>query len=85
MVKFSFLNRMNGSGIRAHLAGLVAGCILPIAAVAVFLILNFYQDQKVQLENNATSRARALMMLLDRDFASTQAALQALGLSLIHI
>ncbi|MEI7537431.1 MAG: sensor domain-containing diguanylate cyclase [Comamonadaceae bacterium] len=81
MVKFSFLNRMNGSGIRAHLAGLVAGCILPIAAVAVFLILNFYQDQKVQLENNATSRARALMMLLDRDFASTQAALQALGTS----
>jgi len=79
--QFSFLKGMKRQGIRLHLAGLVAGCVLPIAAVAVFLILNFYQHERIQLENNATSRARALMMLLDRDFSSAQATLQALGTS----
>ena len=72
---------MKSLGIRGHLAGLVAGCILPIAAVAVFLIQNLYEIERVQLTNSATSRARTLGVLIERDFASTQAALQVLGTS----
>ena len=72
---------MKSLGIRGHLAGLVAGCILPIAAVAVFLIQNLYEIERVQLTNSATSRARTLGVLIEHDFASTQAALQVLGTS----
>ena len=78
MPRFSGLKTL---GIRWHLAGLVAGCILPLAAVSVFLILNFYEREQIQLQNSATSRARALMAQVDQDFARTQAALQVLGTS----
>ncbi len=79
--RFAFLKKMSSRGIRAHLAGLVVGCLLPVAAVAIFLTVDFYRQQQTELTVNATSRARALMSAVDRDFASTQAALQALGTS----
>jgi len=72
---------MKALGIRWHLAGLVAGCVLPIAAVSVFLILNYYELEREQLAISATSRARALSFMLDQDFARTEAALRVLGTS----
>lgn len=68
-------------GIRMSLAALVVGCILPIAVVAAFLISNFYGHERTQLTTNALSRARAMSSVVDRDFATTQAALQALSTS----
>ena len=68
-------------GIRWHLAGLVAGCVLPIAVVAVFLILNYYEIEQKQLTDSATSRARALSTMLDQDLSRTEAALRVLGTS----
>lgn len=63
------------------LAGLVIGCILPIAVVAAFLIFNFYEHEQKQLTINAITQARSMISAVDRDFASTQAALQVLGTS----
>ena len=68
-------------GIRWHLAGLVAGCVLPIAAVSVFLILNYYELERHQLTSSATARARALTLILDQDIARTEAALRVLATS----
>ena len=60
---------------------LVVGCILPLAFVSAFLIFNFYEHEQDQLINNGISRARAMIYAVDRGFASTQAALQALATS----
>lgn len=68
-------------GIRMSLAMLVVGCILPIALVAAFLIHNFYGHERTQLTTNAISRARAMVSVVDRDFANVQAALLALSTS----
>jgi|GEM_PF-1402527 len=72
---------MKALGIHWHLAGLVAGCVLPIAAVSVFLILNYYELERAQLAISARSRARALRFMLDQDFGRTEAALRVLGTS----
>ncbi len=72
---------MKALGIRWHLAGLVVGCILPMAAVSVFLILNYYELERNQLTVSATARARALTVMLDQDIARTEAALRVLGTS----
>ena len=75
------LTGMKALGIRWHLAGLVAGCVLPIAAVSVFLIFNYYELDRSQLTESATSRARSLSSMLDQDLARTEAALRVLGTS----
>ena len=62
-------------GVRLSLAVIVVGCILPIAVMAAFLIFDFYEHEQTQLTMNAISRARAMTSVVDRDFASTQAAL----------
>jgi hypothetical protein len=49
--------------------------------MAAFLIFNFYEHEQTQLTINAVSRARAMTSVVDRDFASTQAALLALSTS----
>ncbi|CAN5423982.1 hypothetical protein BH11PSE11_BH11PSE11_01750 [soil metagenome] len=63
------------------LAVIVVGCILPLSFVAAYLIFNFYENQHDQLGKAAISRARAIITVVDRDFASTEAALLALSTS----
>ena len=81
MFSFPFSNRRHTPSVRASIASLVIGCVLPIAFVSGVLILDYYRYQYVQLTGNAISRARAMMSVVDHDFSSTQAALQALGTS----
>lgn len=81
MNRHPFLKGVRGPGIRMSLAVLVVGCILPMAVVAAFLIFDFYKHEQNQLTSNAISRARAMISVVDRDFASIQAALQALSSS----
>lgn len=77
----TFLNRAQAPSVRVFFILLVVGCILPIAIVAGMLIFNFYEHEQSQLIDNATSRARALTSMLDRDFANTESALLALRTS----
>ena len=70
-----------GRGVRDSLAALVLGCVLPLAAMAAFLICQFYAREQTRLTDDAISRARAMRSALERDFASTAAALQALATS----
>lgn len=81
MNRHPFLKGVRGPSIRMSLAALVVGCILPIAVVAAFLIVNFYEHEQAQLTSNAISRARAMTSMVDQDIANTQAALQALSIS----
>jgi PAS domain S-box-containing protein len=74
-------SRHRAIGVRASLAILVVGCILPIAIVAAFLIVDFYGRERAQLLTNTVNQTRAIVSALDRDFGNTQAALQALGTS----
>jgi PAS domain S-box-containing protein len=67
--------------VRASLAWLVLGCIVPMAAVSAYLIVDFYARERTQIINNTVGQARAVMAAVDRDFDSTQAALQALATS----
>ncbi len=78
---FGYFQRLPAPTIRQRLFALVIGCILPIAGVAAFLIVSFYEHEQAQLTANATSRARAILSVLERDFAGTQAALQVLATS----
>lgn len=76
-----FLNMKHAPGIRTSLAVLVVACILPVALVSALLIYDFYRHERTQLTTNAISRARAMVSVVDRDFANIQAALQALSTS----
>jgi PAS domain S-box-containing protein len=67
--------------VRFSLAALVLGCVLPMAAVAVFLVLQFYESERAQIIAGSVNRARAIMSEVERDFDSTQAALYALSTS----
>ena len=68
-------------GVRASLAVLVVGCILPISAVAAFLIFDYYQREQQRLVADAISRVRAIGSAVERDFVSIEAALFALATS----
>ena len=68
-------------GVRASLAALVIASILPVAAVATYLIVNFYDNEREQLINNTISRARTIITATDHDFESIELALEALGTS----
>ena len=65
--------------VRVSLTGLVVGCVLPLAAVAGYLLLDFYRHEQQQLIDTTISRARAVMAVVDHDFDSTQSALRALA------
>ena len=67
--------------VRFSLAALVLGCVLPMAAVAAFLVLRFYESERAEIIAASVSRARAVMAQVDRDFDTTQAALRALSTS----
>lgn len=68
-------------GVRARLAALVLGSVLPLAAMGVFLIENLYASERRQLIEDTRARVRAITAALDREFDSTIVALQALGTS----
>ena len=68
-------------GVRASLAILVIGCILPISAVAAFLIFDYYQREQQRLVADAISRVRAIGSAVERDFVSIEATLFALATS----
>jgi hypothetical protein len=68
-------------GVRASLSVLVVGCVLPLASMAAFLIVDFYEREQAILMDNMVSRARAIMAVVDHSFESTAAALQALATS----
>jgi PAS domain S-box-containing protein len=75
------IKRRNVPGVRASLAVLVVGCVLPLASVAAFLIVDFYEREQAVLMENTVSRARAIMAVVDHGFESTASALQALATS----
>lgn len=68
-------------GIRTSLAMIVVGCILPLSAVAGFLMFDYYQREQSRLTVEAISRARAIVSAVDRDFAIIQASLTVLATS----
>jgi PAS domain S-box-containing protein len=76
-----FPSLQKAPGVRARLAALVIGCVLPLAAVGAFLIDNLYDTENKQLIDNTRTRVRAITAALDREFESTTVALQALGTS----
>ena len=69
----------NAPGIRLSLAALSIACILPIVLIAAILIFNVYERQQEQLIVDTMSRVKAISSAVDRDFAITQSALQALS------
>ena len=75
------VSRPRHIGVRASLAILVVGCILPISAVAAFLIFDYYQREQQRLVTDAISRVRAIGSAVERDFVSIEAALFALATS----
>lgn len=79
--KSHFFKHFKVSGIHINQTALVLGCILPIAAVAFFLIVNFYTHERENLTRHAASNADAIIAAVDREFASTQSALQLLNSS----
>jgi len=81
MSRNAFFQWKQAPSVRISLAGLVVGCVLPLAAIAAFLIVGFYQREQRQLFDQTVSRARAIMAVVDHNFDSTQAALRALATS----
>ncbi|MEX8192393.1 diguanylate cyclase domain-containing protein [Comamonas guangdongensis] len=74
-------NQSESPSIRATLALLVVLCILPISLVAGLLLVNYYKHEQRQLSISVLNQAQSLMLAVDREFAATQAALQALSTS----
>ena len=68
-------------GVRATLAMLVLGCVLPMSGVAAFLVVDFYQRERAELIANTITQARATIAAVDRHFESVQSALLALSTS----
>ena len=67
--------------VRDSLALLVLGCILPISAVAAYLVVDYYDREQGRLAGAAIGRTRALIAAIDHEFASIEASLLALGTS----
>ncbi|UMR33154.1 ATP-binding protein [Massilia sp. MB5] len=76
-----YLQRQDAPGVRASLGILVLGCVLPMAIVAAFLIVDFYERGRKQLIDSTVTQAQAAIASVDREFDSLQAALLALGTS----
>ncbi|CAN5423857.1 hypothetical protein BH11PSE11_BH11PSE11_01740 [soil metagenome] len=81
MIRLPFFNKTFTPSVRTSLVILIVGCILPIAIVAAYLIVDFYEGERTQLAKNAVSRVRAISSAVDRNFVTTQSALSTLGTS----
>jgi diguanylate cyclase (GGDEF)-like protein len=67
--------------IRASLALLVTGCVLPGSLLAAFMIFDNYDVQRQQLTRDTIATARAMVATLDRDLASVESGLHVLAAS----
>jgi signal transduction histidine kinase len=67
--------------IRRKLILLVAVCLIPGCLAVGLLIHGSYHRQRALLEQNMVQTARALALAVDREIASTRAALQTLATS----
>ena len=67
--------------IRSKLVLLVMACVVPAALMAVLLITHDYQRARDQLLLNSLSTARAMISVVDRDFASIESSLITLATS----
>src|SRR4051812_31834338 len=68
-------------GVRFALAMVVLACVLPISIFSAILIFYFVEREQGRIAESVTSRARAMMSVVDREFASIQASLLALDTS----
>ncbi|HJV36804.1 histidine kinase dimerization/phospho-acceptor domain-containing protein, partial [Geomonas sp.] len=71
----------NPSTIRHQLAGLMLAAVLPVWLVSGWLVFHAYSAKRDQVSATMQESARSLAMVVDRDLASVQAALQALATS----
>lgn len=71
----------NPSNIRSQLAGLMLAAVLPVWILSGWLVFHAYSVKRSQVASTMQASARDLAMLVDRDLASVQAALQALATS----
>jgi|GEM_PF-1670387 len=69
------------SSIRCQLASLVAACVLPVWVVAGFLVCYVYSSKVREVNGTMLDSARSLTTMVDRELASSQAALLALATS----
>src|SRR5271165_5534590 len=60
---------------------LVLACILPAAAVATFLVMRSYEQERASLERDIVGTARALMQAVDAELTGIESATQVLALS----
>ncbi|UHL65391.1 sensor domain-containing diguanylate cyclase [Paralcaligenes sp. KSB-10] len=67
--------------ILSRLVLLATACIVPASLMAVLLITYDYHQARTQLTHNSMSTARAMVLAVDRDFASTESTLIALATS----
>jgi len=67
--------------VRFWLNYLVLACLLPAAAVATFLIMRSYAQERASLERDIVATARALIQAVDAELAGAQSAIEVLALS----
>ena len=67
--------------LRFRLACLVLACVLPVCAIAGFVVYHAYQQKRNLLEQSLLDTARALSTAVDRELAAMQASLAALATS----
>jgi hypothetical protein len=66
-------------GIRSTLSLLVIACVLPILALTAYLVDSSYEREVRKAKESSIVRARAMISVVDRDLARTEAALLALS------
>ena len=59
-VRTATTGRSRWLSVRDSLALLVLGCVLPISAVAAYLVYDYYEREHLRLTADASSRTRAL-------------------------
>ncbi|WP_224982741.1 sensor histidine kinase [Geomonas agri] len=67
--------------IRRQLSVLVAACVLPVWLIAAVMARHAYVSKLDQVSGDLLENARAMTMAVDRELASVQASLSALGSS----
>src|SRR5665213_2183145 len=68
-------------GIQARLSILVLVAVLPLVALSSFAIYHAVDDERARLQREVRGRAEQLAEDIDRQIASSQAALQLLATS----
>ncbi len=67
--------------IRFRLACLVLACVMPVCLTAGFLVYYSYQHKRRAMESGELERARAMLLVVDRELANIQATITALATS----